>query len=331
MSEGHRPKSFAMTGAAGYIAPRHMRAIKEVGGNLAAALDPSDSVGVIDSHFPDARFFVEFERFDRHLDKLRRRGEGVDYVSICSPNYLHDAHVRFALRSGADAICEKPLVLNPWNIDGLAEAENDTGRKVHTILQLRLHPAIIALRDRIAADTSGRRHDVDLSYVTSRGLWYFVSWKGDEARSGGIATNIGVHFYDMLAFVFGKLERNVVHHRAPDCAAGYLEYQRARVRWFLSINVKDVPQSVAEKQRTYRSITVDGKEIEFSEGFTDLHTASYRSILAGKGFPLEAVRPSIEAVAHIRTAPIELGKGEQHPFLVRLRAEGRKYENGRPA
>lgn len=324
--------NFALIGVAGYIAPRHLNAIKATGGKLIAAFDPSDSVGIMDSHFPEATFFTEFERFDRHLDMLRRQGSGaIDYVGICSPNYLHDAHVRFALRSAANAICEKPLVLEPRDIDGLAEMEKSTGRKVNTILQLRLHPAIIALKAQVAAGGSNRMHEVDLTYITSRGRWYYESWKGDQAKSGGLATNIGVHFYDMLSFVFGPLERNVVHHRSMDCAAGYLEYQRARVRWFLSINVRDVPEALAGAQRTYRSITVDGKQIEFSEGFTDLHTASYREILAGRGFPLSDVRPSIETVAHIRSAPIELDKGEQHPFLERVRAAEGRYCDGLPA
>lgn len=323
-------KSFALIGAAGYIAPRHLRAIKDNNGVLKAALDPSDSVGVIDSYFPDTRFFVEFERFDRYVDRLRRQGEKLDYVAICSPNYLHDAHVRFALRSDSDAICEKPLVLNPRNIDGLAEVQRETGHKVHTILQLRLHPAIIALRDRIAADKSRLIHEVDLTYITSRGRWYYVSWKGDETKSGGIATNIGVHFFDMLSFVFGPLRKTVVHHRAMDCASGYLEYEKARVRWFLSINVRDVPEEVSAKQRTFRSITVDGEELEFSEGFTDLHTVSYREILAGRGFPLDDVRPSIETVAQIRSMPIELNKGEQHPFLIKVRSNEQRYTYGWP-
>lgn len=328
MTQGQ--KSFALIGLAGYIAPRHLRAIKDNNGALVAALDPSDSVGVIDSHFPQCRFFTEFERFDRFVDLRRRSGEGIEYVSICSPNYLHDAHIRFALRSGAEAICEKPLVLNPWNIDGLAQVEKDTNRRIHTILQLRLHPQIIALRDRIAKDGGDRIHEVDLTYITSRGGWYYVSWKGDESKSGGIATNIGVHFFDMLSFVFGDLKRNVVHHRAVDCAAGYLEYQKARVRWFLSINVRDVPDHVREKQRTYRSISVDGEELEFSEGFTDLHTLSYQEILAGRGFALDEVRPSIETVSQIRNAPIELNRGEQHPFLVKVRADEGRYRNGFP-
>ena len=304
---------FALIGAAGYVAPRHMKAIKDVGGDLIAACDPSDSVGIVDSHFPDARFFVEFERFDRHIDKLRRKGESVNYVSICSPNYLHDAHARFALRSDADAICEKPLVLNPWNIDGLAEMENDTGHRVHTILQLRLHPAIIALRKRIDAQ-QGRVHDVDLTYVTARGRWYHVSWKGDTSKSGGIATNIGVHFYDMLGFVFGKLTRSVVHLRKPERAAGYLEFEWARVRWFLSVDRGDLPNHVRENQSTYRSIAVDGEDVEFSGGFADLHTESYKAILKGHGFGLDVVRPSIELVSEIRRAELEPNAGERHPF-----------------
>jgi UDP-N-acetyl-2-amino-2-deoxyglucuronate dehydrogenase len=311
-------KNFALIGAAGYIAPRHMKAIQATGHDLVAALDPSDSVGIIDSYFPDADFFTEFERFDRHLDKLHRSGSArrINYVSICSPNYLHDSHTRFALRGGSDAICEKPLVLNPWNIDGLQEIERDTGRRVHTILQLRLHPAIIALRDRVAARDDDRKCEVDLTYITSRGHWYLQSWKGDEQKSGGIATNIGVHFYDMLHFVFGELQENRVHYSSPAKAAGYLEYANARVRWFLSVDIADVPAPIKEQgQRTWRSITVDGEEIEFSGGFTDLHTRSYEEILAGRGFGLEANRVAIETVARIRTAPHEGLVGDYHPFL----------------
>jgi UDP-N-acetyl-2-amino-2-deoxyglucuronate dehydrogenase len=304
---------FALIGAAGYVAPRHMKAIKEVGGDLVAAFDPADSVGIIDSYFPDARFFVEFERFDRHIDKLYRRGDRIDYVGICSPNYLHDAHVRFALRCGADAICEKPLVLNPWNVDGLAEMENHTGRRVNTILQLRLHPAIIELKKQVDARPD-RIHDVDLTYITSRGRWYQVSWKGDANKSGGIATNIGVHFYDMLGFVFGKVRTNVTHLRDPQRSAGYMEFERARVRWFLSVDREDLPKHVRGQQPTYRSITVDGDEVEFSGGFTDLHTESYKAILAGNGFGLDVVRPSIELVAAIRTMDLTPNSGERHPF-----------------
>lgn len=308
-------KRFAIIGAAGYIAPRHMNAIRETGNTLVAAVDPSDSVGIIDNHFPEAQFFTEFERFDRHIDKMRRRGHGVDYISIASPNYLHDSHMRFTLRSGADAICEKPLVLNSWNIDGLKEIEEDTGRKINTILQLRLHPAIVALREEVVTK-QGRVYDVDLTYVTSRGNWYLQSWKGDDKKSGGIATNIGVHFYDMLHFVFGGLKHSIVHLASPTKAAGYLEYDRARVRWYLSIDVNDVPESErAIGKRTFRAITVDGKNIEFSDGFTDLHTRSYQEILAGRGFGLDENRVAIDTVSAIRTAPV-VAHGERHPFLT---------------
>jgi UDP-N-acetyl-2-amino-2-deoxyglucuronate dehydrogenase len=302
--------SFALIGAAGYIAPRHMKAIKAVGGDLKVAYDPNDSVGIIDSHFPDAHFFTEFERFDRHVDKLRRKGEQVDYVSICSPNYLHDAHIRFGLRSGSDVICEKPLVLNPWNIDGLAEIERETNRKISTILQLRLHPTIRALKERIA--TSDKRHAVDLTYIASRGRWYHASWKGVDAKSGGVATNIGVHFFDMLAFVFGGLKSQHAHLREAERAAGFLQYEKADVRWFLSVDREDLPAHVKGKQTTYRSITVDGEEVEFSEGFTDLHTRSYEEILAGKGYGIDDVRFSIEVVSAFRTLPI-VQSGERHP------------------
>ncbi|MEL6747175.1 MAG: Gfo/Idh/MocA family oxidoreductase [Pseudomonadota bacterium] len=323
-------KTYALIGAAGYVAPRHLRAIRDTGGRLAAALDRTDSVGVIDSYFPQARFFTEFERFDRHIDLRRRQGEKVDYVSICSPNYLHDAHVRFALRSHADAICEKPLVLNPWNIDGLEELEKDSGNRVYSILQLRLHPSIIALKEKIAQEPASTIHEVDLTYITSRGLWYYTSWKGDELKSGGIATNIGVHFYDMLSFVFGALRENIVHHRAMDCAAGYLEFERARVRWFLSINARDLPKTNAAGQTTFRSITVDGEEIEFSGGFTDLHTASYAHILNGQGFGLSDVRPSIETVADIRTKDIATDHGDRHPLVAQLQNDTERYEHGWP-
>lgn len=313
-------KKFALIGAAGYIAPRHMQAIKATGNQLVAAYDPNDSVGIIDSHFPEADFFTEFERFDRHVDKLHRskNGSAIDYVSICSPNYLHDSHMRFALRSGADAICEKPLVLNPWNIDGLLEIERDTGRRVNTILQLRVHPAIIALREKVMKEKRANKHDVDLTYITSRGNWYLQSWKGDVRKSGGIATNIGVHFFDMLHFIFGDLQENVVHHSSDTKAAGYLEYENARVRWFLSVDVEDVPEDqLAKGQRTYRSITVDGEEIEFSGGFTDLHIRSYEEILAGRGFGLEENRTAIRTVAAIRSANPLGRQGNYHPFLNR--------------
>lgn len=316
MEDANTMKNFALIGAAGYIAPRHMLAINETGNQLVAALDPNDSVGIIDSYFPNADFFTEFERFDRYVDKCRREeGEkAVDYVSICSPNYLHDSHMRFALRSEADAICEKPLVLNPWNIDGLKEIEADTGRKVNTILQLRVHPSIIALREKVIASPKDQKFDVDLSYITSRGRWYVQSWKGNKDKSGGIATNIGVHFFDMLHFLFGTVQENHVHLSEPTKAAGYLEYENARVRWYLSLDVNDVPKGQRDAgQRTYRSIVVDSEEIEFSGGFTHLHTTSYKEILDGRGFGLEDNRVAIETVADIRNA-VPTSIGDIHPF-----------------
>lgn len=310
-------KRFALIGAAGYIAPRHMIAIRETGNELVAALDPNDSVGIIDSYFPEADFFTEFERFDRHVYKLRRLGTAIDYVSIASPNYLHDSHMRFALRSGADTICEKPLVLNPWNIDPLKDIEAETGKKINTILQLRLHPSIISLREKVQSSDSGTKYDVDLTYITSRGQWYLQSWKGNADKSGGIATNIGVHFYDMLHFVFGAVQQSVVHLATPTKSAGYLEYERARVRWFLSIDVSDVPDDERAKgKRTFRAITIDGENIEFSDGFTDLHTRSYEEILAGRGFGLDENRVAIETVAGIRQSAA-VNYGEIHPFVAR--------------
>jgi UDP-N-acetyl-2-amino-2-deoxyglucuronate dehydrogenase len=305
---------FALIGAAGYIAPRHMGAIKAVGGDLLVAFDPNDSVGIIDSHFPQAEFFTEFEHFDRHVDKLRRRGEQIDYMAICSPNYLHDAHCRFALRSGADAICEKPLVLNPWDIDGLARIEADTDRKISTILQLRLHPAIKALKAKFAA--SNTRHAVDLTYITSRGRWYHASWKGDDHKAGGVATNIGIHFFDMLSFVFGPVRSSVAHLREGSRAAGFLSYEKADVRWFLSVDSNDLPDAVKGVKTTYRSLTVGGEDVEFSDGFTELHKDSYREILAGRGFSLNDVRPCVEIVSAFRTAPI-VASGERHPLVAR--------------
>lgn len=311
-------KNFALIGAAGYIAPRHMKAIKDTGNNLLAAYDKGDSVGIIDSHFPNADFFVEFERFDRHIEKLKYEEDlFLDYVSICSPNYLHDAHIRFALRSGADAICEKPLVLNPWNIDKLKKVEENTGRKVYNILQLRVHPSIIALREKVANADKNTKFDVDLTYLTSRGHWYQTSWKGDMSKSGGIATNIGVHFYDMLSWIFGNVQENVVHVHEKDRAAGYLEFENARVRWFLSINSKYLPKDIKEKgQTTFRSITINGEELEFSGGFTDLHTMVYKDILNGKGYGLEAARTAIEIVHNIRASVPQGLKGEYHPFAA---------------
>lgn len=316
-------KNFAMIGAAGYIAPRHMKAIKDTGNNLVAALDKNDSVGIIDSHFPDADFFVEYERFDRHIDLLKREGTNIDYVSIASPNYLHDSHIRFALRQGAHAICEKPLVLNPHNIDALKHVEEETGNNIYNILQLRLHPSIIALRERVAAEISinpKKVFEVDLTYLTSRGHWYFTSWKGDEHKSGGIATNIGVHFYDMLGWVFGDIKKNEAHLKQADANAGYLEFEHAKVRWFLSVNYEYIPEEVkAAGQRTYRSITVDGNEIEFSGGFTELHTKSYEHILEGKGFCLEEARKSIEIVSNIRKQDIKINQSDCHPFINKVK------------
>ncbi|NOI82341.1 Gfo/Idh/MocA family oxidoreductase [Vibrio tubiashii] len=315
-------KNFALIGAAGYIAPRHMKAIKDTNNSLVAAMDKNDSVGVIDSYFPDADFFVEFERFDRHIDLLKRKGTKLDYVSIASPNYLHDSHIRFALKNGAHAICEKPLVLNPHNIDALKVVEEETGNKVFNILQLRLHPSIIELKsfvDSMISQNPEKMFDVDLTYLTSRGHWYFTSWKGEESKSGGIATNIGVHFYDMLGWVFGDLVKNEVHLKREDASAGYLEFKHARVRWFLSVNYDYIPQSIKDMgQRTYRSIQVDGKEIEFSGGFTDLHTASYQDILNGGGFRLEEARKSIEIVSDIRASAISRSSSNSHPFVSKV-------------
>ena len=308
-------KKYALIGAAGYIAPRHMKAIKEINGTLVSAYDPNDSVGILDSYFPKADFFVEFERFERHVEKLKRQGSQIDFVSICSPNYFHDSHIRFGLRSNADVICEKPIVLNPWNIDALLDIENESSNKIYSILQLRLHPSIIALKKKIENGPKDKIYDVDLSYLTSRGNWYYTSWKGDVQKSGGIATNIGVHFYDMLSWVFGNLKRNDVHILTHDRAAGYLEFDKARVRWFLSINYNTIPNGIKESgARTYRSITIEGEELEFSGGFADLHTESYQNIMEGKGFGIEETRQSIEIVHDIRhKSPLGL-KGDYHPF-----------------
>lgn len=308
-------KNFGLIGAAGYIAPRHMAAIKETGNNLLAAYDTFDSVGVIDSHFPNADFFTEFERFDRHVDKLRRQGNALDYVSVCSPNYLHDSHIRFGLRNQADVICEKPLVLNPWNLDALQEIEKETGKQVFNILQLRLHDSIVALKNKIDNGPKDKIYDFDLTYLTSRGKWYYTSWKGDNNKSGGIATNIGVHFYDMLSWIFGPVKENIVHIHTHDRAAGYLEFEKARVRWFLSINADALPEHIKAKGlTTYRSMTLEGEEIEFSGGFTELHNKSYQAVLDGNGFGLEEARQSLEIVHQIRNStPIGL-KGDYHPF-----------------
>ena len=317
MSKISESKNFALIGAAGYIAPRHMKAIKETGNNLIAALDPFDSVGIIDSFFPNADFFIETERFDRHMDKLRRSGNGkIDYVSICSPNYLHDAHIRLALRNSAHAICEKPLLLNPWNLQGLEDIEKETGKKVFNILQLRHHPSIIKLKEKFDALPDDKIHDIELTYITSRGKWYFYSWKGDIKKSGGVVTNIGIHFFDMLSWIFGKVESSTVHVAEENKAAGLLRLKKANVKWFLSLNSKDLPRkAVDEGKPTYRSITIDNEEIEFSGGFTDLHTISYRDILEGKGYGISDSSNSIE-IAHMIRNQQAIGKrGEYHPFL----------------
>lgn len=310
-------KNFALIGAAGYIAPRHLKAIKDTDNQLIAALDKFDSVGVMDSYFPNADFFTEFERFDRHIEKLKRNNTHLDYVSICTPNYLHDSHIRMALRRGADAICEKPLVLNPWNVDALQDIEKESGNKIHTILQLRLHPSIIALKKKIDNNPSDTKYDVDLSYITSRGNWYHISWKGDQSKSGGVATNIGIHFYDMLGFLFGEVQESQVHLREDSKSSGYLEFEKARVRWFLSIDENDLPQEIKNKnQRTYRSITVNNEEIEFSGGFTELHTESYKNILEGNGFGLTDAKPSIEIAHSIRNSELVLNSNLKHRFLI---------------
>jgi UDP-N-acetyl-2-amino-2-deoxyglucuronate dehydrogenase len=311
-------RNFAITGVGGYVAPRHLKAIKGTGNTLLAAVDPADSVGILDSYFNEVSFFTEFERFDRHIEKLRRLGDDkrIHYLSICSPNYLHDAHCRFALRVGADAICEKPLVLNPWNVEALAELEQESGRKINTILQLRVHPALIALREKILANGSADKHEVNLTYITSRGRWYLVSWKGQVERSGGLATNIGIHFFDLLIWLFGDVTRNEVHVSTRTTTAGYLELERALVKWVLSIDRELLPaEAVNNGQPTYRSITIDGEEVEFSGGFTDLHTEVYRRTLEGKGFGLNDALPSIRLAHDIReAAPIGMTK-TSHPIL----------------
>ena len=311
--------NFAITGVAGYIAPRHLKAIQETGNQLIAATDPHDAVGVLDRYTFDCRFFTEFERFDRHLEKLRRGPEEsrVHYVSICSPNYLHDAHIRLALRVGASAICEKPLVINPWNLDALEELESETGCRVWTILQLRVHPQLMALRQRLQA-AGGKRAQVTLTYITARGGWYHVSWKGNEERSGGVVTNIGIHFFDLLHWLFGPVAKSVVHVREPERAAGVLTLARADVQWFLSTNTNDLPFAPEPGVKTtFRSIAVDGEEVEFSDGFTDLHTRVYTEVLAGRGFGIAEARPSVELTAQIRSAPIQSPTADAHPQVPR--------------
>ena len=308
--------NFAVIGAGGYIAPRHLRAIRDTGNRLLAAVDPKDSVGVLDQYSYDVRFFTEIERFDRHLEKLRRGPEEgrVHFVTVCSPNYLHDAHCRLAMRVGADVICEKPLAINPWNLDALEEIESETGRRVNTILQLRVHPSLIQLRESL--QSSNEVHDVELTYITSRGPWYQVSWKGDHEKSGGVATNIGVHFFDMLMWLFGSVNGIKVYHSDKERMSGFIELERARVRWFLSVNRNDLPeQAKSNNKTTYRSITVDGKEIEFSEGFTDLHTKVYEETLAGRGFGIKVARPSVQLTHDIRESSISPMDALAHPFL----------------
>lgn len=323
MSESvEKMKNFGLIGVGGYIAPRHLRAIKDTGNRLVAAVDRHDSVGIMDSYFPDAAFFTEFERFDRHVDKLRRIGEAIDFISIVSPNYLHDAHIRFALRNHAHAICEKPLVLSPWNIDALEAMSAETGYNVYSILQLRLHESVMAMREKVRAKLANAPDhvfDVDLTYLTSRGHWYFSSWKGDEKKSGGIATNIGVHFYDMLLWIFGTPSENIVHISNGDVASGFLGFKNARVSWFLSVNADYLPVEAQELgKRTFRNISIDGEALEFSEGFTELHTESYKDILGGGGFGLAEARPSIELVHAIRNArPVGL-TGDSHPFAAKV-------------
>lgn len=308
-------KNFAIIGVGGYVAVRHLKAVKETGNRLLSAYDRCDSVGVLDSYFPEAAFFTEQELFDRHNSRLKERGMALDYVSVCTPNYLHDAHTRYGLRLGADVICEKPVVLNPWNIDALEHVEQETGHKAYTILQLRLHPSVEALKKAVEASPRDRKYDIDLTYITSRGNWYYASWKGDAHKSGGIATNIGVHFYDMLTWIFGDVQQNVVHVASHDRVAGFLELERARVRYFLSINSEHLPEAARRQGlRTFRAIMVDGKEYEFSQGFTELHTQSYRNILDGKGFSISEARRCIQIVHDIRNSEPAGLVGDYHPM-----------------
>lgn len=308
-------KNFGIIGVAGYIAPRHLRAIKDTNNDLIVALDKSDTVGIMDSYFPNCSFYTEFERFDRYVEKIKHTERKLDYVTVCTPNYLHDSHIRFGLRAGADVICEKPLVLNPWNVDALSVMEKETGKKVNTILQLRLHKAIIDWKKQIEEGPKDKIYDVDLTYITSRGTWYYASWKGFMEKSGGVATNIGIHFYDMLSWIFGEVEENIVHVSGHDRIGGYLRFKRARVRYFLSINPDTLPQeAVLAGKRTYRKIEMEGSEIEFSEGFTELHTDSYKKILDGNGFGLEDSRPCIEIVHGIRNSQAIGLIGDYHPL-----------------
>ena len=317
-------RNFAITGVAGYIAPRHLKAIRDTGNQVVAAVDLNDSVGFLDQYGFDIRFFTEIERLDRHLEKLRRGPESqrVHYLSICSPNYLHDAHCRLALRVGADAICEKPLVVNPWNLDALQELEGETKRRIWTVLQLRIHPKLVALRNALRSQSSSVRHDVVLTYITARGGWYHASWKGSEEKSGGIATNIGIHLFDLLWWLFGDAEACTVHVYGPKQMAGFIEFERARVRWFLSVDPADLPfPAVPGKVSTFRSIVIDGEEVEFTDGFADLHTRIYEEILAGRGFGIDDARPSIELAHRIRTATVDSSSASdtRHPWLLGTR------------
>lgn len=312
-------KSFGLIGAAGYIAPRHLKAIKETGNNLVVAMDINDSVGIMDRHFPEAEFFTEFEEFSGFVEDLKQKGQKLDYIAICSPNYLHLPHMKFALQNGIDVICEKPLVLNTEDLDTLKRYEAEYGAKVNSILQLRLHPSILALRDKVQSAPADKMFDVDLTYLTSRGKWYLKSWKGVDEKSGGVATNIGVHFYDMLHFIFGDIKKNEVHYRDRKTSSGYLEYERARVRWFLSIDARHLPENAVQGEKlTYRSIDIEGEELEFSGGFTDLHTQSYQNILAGNGYGVEENRAAIQTVAEIRNAPITENPENPHPLLAKV-------------
>lgn len=321
-------KNFALIGASGYIAPRHMKAIKDTNNNLIVALDKNDSIGIIDSYFPKADFFTEIERFDRHVQKLKYEKDiKIDYTAICSPNYLHDSHIRMSLRNGSDAICEKPLVLNPWNIGALERLENETGKKIWNVLQLRVHPAIIKLRDKIKNDKSNSKYDIDLTYLTSRGKWYHSSWKGDISKSGGVTTNIGVHFFDMLSWIFGNVQSNIVHVNTHDRAGGFIEFEKARVRWFLSINEDLIPSEIRSKgQKTYRSIKIQGEELEFSGGFEELHTLVYKDIISGSGFSLEDAKPAIEIISDIRNSSITKLTSDYHP-LCKLKVNKHPFIN----
>lgn len=313
-------KKFALIGAGGYIAPRHLRAIKDTGNELVVAMDVNDSVGIMDSHFPEAEFFTEFEQLEAFIEDLKMKGEKLDYISICTPNYLHSPHMKFALKNGINVICEKPLVLNSEDLNILAQYEEKYGAKVNSILQLRLHPSIIALREKVQSDPQDKIFDVDLTYLTSRGKWYLKSWKGVDQKSGGVATNIGVHFYDMLHFIFGKVVKNEVHYRDDQTASGYLEYEKARVRWFLSVDANNLPENAIQGEKlTYRSITIENEELEFSGGFTDLHTQNYQLILGGKGYGLEENRAAIETVEYIRVAPIIENHVNAHPLLSKVK------------